>query len=204
MAVNVITNLFSGGTRPGNANFQMLPSADTGTYTATGYADHQRRRSYQVVRQMRFTPRVPYGGLGNFAYTDQKDWEWYEGVIAAGNNVEVDDVWNMIIIPPNTRLEYMAVQVFTACTDFEFEVQQVDTSGAQVGTDDIVVNADTVSGPTLVAITANVQNSASLRYVGIHVTATLAADTIARLRGLDFAVQAEVVDWGSYDLNGNA
>jgi len=204
MAVNVITNLFSGGTRAGNSTYAMLPSANSGTLVAPGFADHQRRRSYQVVRQMRFTPRVPYGGLGNFAYTDQKDWEWYEGVIAAGNNVAVDDVWNMIMIPANTRLEYIAVQVFTACTDFEFEVQQVNASGVQIGTDDIVVNADSVSGPTLKLITAGDQSSASIRYVGIHVTATLAANTNARLKGLDFAVQAEVVDWGSYDLNGNA
>lgn len=204
MAVNVVTNLFSGGTRPGNSNFQMMPSADSGTLTTTGYADHQRRRSYQVVRQMRFTPRVPYGGLGNFAYTDQKDWEWYEGVVAAGSNVAVDDVWNLIIIPPNTRLEFIAAQVFTPVTGLTFDVFQVNTSGVEIGTDKISGIGATVSGPTLQAITAGDQNSASLRFLAVHITAVPGTAGTLKLRGLDFAVQAEVVDWGSYDLNGNA
>lgn len=204
MTVNVITNLFSGGTRPGNANNQMLPSADSGTLTTTGYADHQRRRSYQVVRQMRFTPRVPYGGLGNFAYTDQKDWEWYTGLVDGGSNVAVDDVWNLIILPPNTRLEYIAAQVFTGKTGFTFDVYQVDESGVEIGTDKISGIGATASGPTLQAITAADQSSASLRFLAIHVTAVPGSSGTNKLNGLDFAIQAEVVDWGSYDLNGNA
>lgn len=205
MAVNTVTNLFSGGTRAGNATYQMLPSANTGTLVAPGYADHQRRRSYQVVRQMRFTPRVPYGGLGNFAYTDQKDWEWYEQtLVGGGSNVAVDDVWNLIIIPANTRLEYIAAQVFTPVTGLTFDVYQVDTSGVEIGTDKISGIGATVSGPTLQAITAADQSSANMRFLGIHITAVPGTAGTAKLRGLDFAVQAEVVDWGSYDLNGNA
>lgn len=204
MAVNVVTQLFSGGTRPGNSNFAMLPSADTGTLTTTGYADHQRRRSYQVVRQMRFTPRVPYGGLGNFAYTDQKDWEWYEGIVAAGGNVAVDDVWELIIIPPNTRLEYIAAQVFTGVAGLTFDVFQVDTSGVEIGADKISNIGAAASGPTLQAITAGDQSSANLRFLAIHFDAVPGTAGTAKLNGLDFAVQAEVVDWGSYDLNGNA
>lgn len=205
MAVNSVTNLFSGGTRPGNATYAMLPSQDTGTLTTTGYADHQRRRSYQVVRQMRFTPRVPYGGLGNFAYTDQKDWEWYENVlVAGGSNIAVDDVWNLIILPPNTRLEFIAAQVFTPVTGLTFDVFQVDTSGVEIGTDKISGIGATVSGPTLQAITAADQSSSNLRFLAIHFTAVPGSAGTAKLKGLDFAVQAEVVDWGSYDLNGNA
>ena len=205
MAINSITNLFSGGTRPNNATYAMLPSTDTGTLTTTGYADHQRRRSYQVVRQMRFTPRVPYGGLGNFAYTDQKDWEWYENVlVAGGGNVAVDDVWNLIILPPNTRLEYIAAQVFAGVTGLTFDVYQVNTSGVEIGTDKIATIGAAVSGPTLQAITAGDQSSSSLRYLAIHFTAVPGTSGVAKLQGLKFAVQAEVVDWGSYDLNGNA
>ncbi len=204
MAVNVISNLFLGGTRPSNADYAMLPTTNSGTYPATGYADHQRRRSYQVVRQMFFSPRLPYGGLGAVALTDLKDWDWYSTQLAAGNNVEVDDVWNMILIPPNTRLEYIAVQVFAGVTDLAFTVEQIDTSGVVIGTDTITGVGGTASGPTLKLITANVQNSSNTRYVGIHVTGVASADDELRLRGLNFAVQAEIVDWGSYDLNGNA
>lgn len=204
MAVNVVTNLFSGGTRPSNSTYAMLPSADSGDLATTGYADHQRRRSYQVVRQMRFTPRVPYGGLGNFAYTDQKDWEWYQALVDGGSNVAVDDVWNLIIIPPNTRLEYIAVQVFTGVTDVQFTLEQVNTSGVVIGTDTITGLGDVASGPTLQAISAGDQNSSSLRFLAVHFTQVPAASGTAKLNGLDFAVQAEVVDWGSYDLNGNA
>ena len=205
MAINTITNLFSGGTRPQNASYAMLPSQDTGTLTTTGYADHQRRRSYQVVRQMRFTPRVPYGGLGNYAYTDQKDWEWYENVlVAGGSNVAVDDVWNLIIIPPNTRLEYIAAQVFTGVTGVQFSVYQVDTSGAQIGSDDITGIGDVTEGPILQAISSGDQNSSDLRFLAIAFTAVPGSSGTAKLNGLDFAIQAEVVDWGSYDLNGNA
>ncbi len=204
MTVNTLVNLYSGGTRPANANNAMLPSANTGTYIATGYADHQRRRSYQVVRQMQFSPRVPYGGLGNAALTDQKDWQWYSDLVAGGGNVAVDDVWNLIIIPANTRLEYIAVQVFTGVTDLTFTVDQHDAAGVAVGSDTITGVGGVASGPTLKLITANVQSSSSIRYVGIHITGVAATDDINRLQGLDFAVQAEVVDWGSYDLNGNA
>lgn len=204
MTVNVVTNLYSGGTRPSNSGNNMLPSANTGSLVATGFADHQRRRSYQVVRQMQFRPRVPYGGLGNAALTDQKDWDWYTGVVAASSNVAVDDVWNMILIPANTRLEYIAVQVFTGVASLTFTVQQQDTSGVVIGTDTITGVGAAASGPTLKLITAADQSSANIRYVGIHITAIPGTAGVLKLQNLDFAVQAEVVDWGSYDLNGNA
>lgn len=195
-----------GGTRPQNATYAMLPSLDTGTLTTTGYADHQRRRSYQVVRQMQFVPRVPYGGLNTAAYNDQKDWEWYENVlVAGGGNVAVDDVWNLIILPPNTRLEYIAAQVFAPVTGLTFDVYQVNgTTGVEIGTDKISGIGATVSGPTLQSITAGDQSSASLRFLAIHITAIPGTSGVAKLQGLKFAIQAEVVDWGSYDLNGNA
>lgn len=204
MAVNSITNLYMGGTAPDNGRHALLPSSNSGTYPAVGYADHQRRRSYQVTRQMRFSPRIPYGGLGNYPVTDLKDWCWYSDLVAGGSNVEVDDVWNLILIPPNTRLEYIAVWVFTGVTDLEFTVDQHDASGVAVGADTITGVGGAASGPTLKAITANVQTSASTRYVGIHFTAVPTDDDLNRLRNLDFAVQAEVVDWGSFDFNGNA
>lgn len=208
MTVNVITNLYSGGTRPQNATYAMLPSADSGTYLTTGYADHQRRRSYQVVRQMRFSPRVPYGGLGNYALTDQKDWEWYSALVAGGGNIAVDDVWNLIIIPPNTRLEYIEAQIFTEPpTGTTFTIDCHNASGVAVVTATLT-SANLVSAmpnplqSTL--ITPSEQNSTSIRYVGIHITAVGSQSGTGKLRDLDFAVQAEVVDWGSYDLNGNA
>lgn len=204
MTVNVVTNLFSGGTRPSNADYAMLPSANSGNLLATGFADHQRRRSYQVVRQMQFLPRVPYGGLGNAALTDLKDWEWYSSLVAGGGNVAVDDVWNMILIPANTRLEYIAVQVFSGVTGLAFTVQQQDTDGVLIGSDTIAGVGGSASGPTLQAIDAGDQSSSDIRYVGIHITAVPGGAGLAKLQGLQFAVQAEVVDWGSYDLNGNA
>lgn len=205
MAVNVLTNLFMGGTRPNTSVPFMLPSADTGTLTTTGYADHQRRRSYQVVRQMRFSPLQPYGGLGNDALTDQKDWEWYQNIVTGGSNVAVDDVWNLIILPPNTRIEWMAAWVFTGVTGLTFDVQIVDTSGVQVGTDEIsAIGATSQTNPTEVAITANVQSSTSLRFLALHFLTVPGTAGTAKLKNLNVAVQAEVVDWGSFDLNGNA
>lgn len=200
MAVNVITNLYSGGLRPESP--LMLPS--TGASSVVGYADHQRRRSYSVTRQMQFLPLQPYGGLGTNALTDQKDWQWYSDLVAAGDNVAVDDVWNLIIIPPNTRVEYIAVWVFNGVTDLEFTVDQHDTSGVAVGGDTITGVGATMTNPSLKVITENVKNSTSLRYVGIHFTSVPAASGVAKLQGLNFAVQAEVVDWGSFDFNGNA
>lgn len=204
MAVNVVSNLFMGGTRANTSMPFMLPSADTGTLTTTGYADHQRRRSYQVVRQMRFNALQPYGGLGNDALTDQKDWQWYSDLVAAGSNVAVDDVWNLIILPPNTRLEYIAAQVFTGVAGLTFDVYQVNTSGVEIGTDKIATIGAAASGPTLQAITAGDQNSSSLRFLAIHFTAVPGTAGTLKLKNLNFAVQAEVVDWGSFDLNGNA
>ncbi len=204
MAVNVVTNLFSGGTRASASVPAMLPSADAGDLMTTGYADHQRRRSYQVVRQMRFSPLVPYGGLGNFALTDQKDWQWYSDLVASGENVAVDDVWNLIILPPNTRIEWMAAWVFTGVTNLTFDVQIVDSTGTQVGTDDITGIGAAASGPTEVAISAGDQSDTDTRFLAIHITAVPGTSGTAKLKNLDFAVQAEVVDWGSFDLNGNA
>ncbi len=206
MAVNTVTNLFMGGTRPQNSSYAMLPSLDTGTLTTTGYADHQRRRSYQVVRQMQFVPRVPYGGLNTAAYNDQKDWEWYENVlVGGGSNVAVDDVWNLIIIPPNTRLEYIAAQVWAGVTGVTFDVFQVDTSGVEIGTEKISnIGATTMTNPEIVEITAADRFSTSLRFIAIHFDAVPGSSGVAKLQGLKFAVQAEVVDYGSYDLNGNA
>lgn len=204
MAVNSFTRLYSGGTGGGSAYNRMLPSANTGTYPTVGYADHQRLRSYQVVRQMRFGPRYPYGGLGNASYSDQKDWDWYVALVAGGGNIVVDDVWAMILIPPNTRLEWIAAQVFTGVTGLTFDVFQVDTSGVQIGTEKISNIGNAASGPTLQEITGADRISANERYLAIHFDVVPAAAGTAKLQGLDFAVQAEVVDWGSYDLNGNA
>lgn len=205
MAVNTITNLFMGGTRTGSSVPFMLPSSDSGTITTTGYADHQRLRSYQVVRQMRFSPLQPYGGLGNFALTDQKDWEWYNNLVNSGSNVAVDDVWNMIIIPPNTRLTAIAVWVFTGVTSLTFTVDQHDDTGTQIGTSTLTgVGATDMTDPLIFYTDPSDWDSTDTTFVGIHVTAVPSTSGTAKLKNLDFAVQAEVVDWGSFDLNGNA
>lgn len=208
MAVNVVYNLYSGGMRPQNETYAMLPSGSstgTGANAVTGYADHQRRRSYQVVRQMQMTPLKPYGGLYTASNNDQKDWEWYSNVlVAGGDNVVVDDVWKLIIIPPNTRLEWIAAQVFTGVTGLVFDVFQVDAAGVEIGTEKISNIGAAASGPTLQEITGADRFSASIRYLAIHFDTVPGASGVAKLQGLDFAIQAEVVDWGSYDLNGNA
>jgi hypothetical protein len=208
MAVNVITNLYEGGTRPDSSRYAMLPSTNTGSYPITGYADHQRRRSYQVTRQMNFSPLVPYGGLGNSALTDQKDWCWYADLVAGGSNIAVDDVWNMIVIPPYTRLEYIEAWIFTAPpTGTTFTVDVHNAAGVAVVTATLT-SANLVTampGPLQsVLVAANEQNDDEVRYLGIHITAAGSQTGVGKLQGLNFAVAAEVVDWGSFDLNGNA
>jgi len=197
-------NLWSGGTRPGNASFGMLPSADA-SYATVGFADHQRRRSYQVTRQMRFLPRVPYGGA--YAYADQKDWEWYTNtLIAGGGNVAASDVWKLIIIPPYCRVEYLAIQVFGGVATLDFTLMLVDTTGSQVGSlGQITTNGAAAKVPTSVLVPAADQNTgATPIYVAAVFTAVPSTAGILKLQGLDFACQAEVVDWGSLDLNANA
>lgn len=206
MAVNSISNLYMGGSRPANSSYGLMPAGSAASIV--GYADHQRRRSYAVTRQMQFRPRVPYGGLGNAALTDQKDWCWYSDLVAGGSNIAVDDVWNLIVIPPNTRLEYIEAWMFTAPpTGTTFTVDVHNAAGVAVVTATITSAALVTAMPNplqSVLIAAAEQNSTSVRYVGIHITAIGAQAGTLKLRDLDFAVQAEVVDWGSYDLNGNA
>lgn len=206
MTVASVVNLYQGGNRPSGASSSMLPS---GTATGVaGYADHQRRRSYAVTRQMRFGPRFPYGGEGNQSFNDQADWDWYQSLVTGGGNIAVDDVWNLIIIPPNTRLEYIEAQIFTAPpTGTTFTVDCHNAAGVAVVTATLTSANLVIAMPNplqSVIVAAGEQNDIVIRYVGVHITGIGSQTGTGKLLGLDFAVQAEVVDWGSYDLNGNA
>ena len=153
---------------------------------------------------MTFTPRVPYGG--SYAFADQKDWDWYTTLVASGLNVAVADVWNLIIIPPYTRVEWLAIAVYAGVATLDFTLMLVNTAGAQVGTlGQITVNGAAVKVPTLVAVPAADQvTGANPIYVAAVFTAVPATAGVLKLQGLDFSVQAEVVDWGSLDFSGNA
>jgi hypothetical protein len=200
-------NLWMGGARTANVGFPMLPSAIDAAGAAAnamGYADHQRRRSYAVTRHFTFTPRVPYGGA--YVFADQKDWDWYTTLVAGGANVAAADVWFLGVIPPYTRVEWLAIAVYAGVTGLDFTLELTNSAGTQIGTlGQITVNGAVVKVPTTVAVpAADQQAGATPIYMSAVFTAVPGTAGVAKLQNLDFSAQMEVVDWGSLDFNGNA
>lgn len=202
-------NLFMGGLA-GNTDNRMVPQNTP--CDITGYADHQRRRSYAVTRQLDFRPRVPYGGVDT--PVDQKDYDWYQALLAAGTDIEVGDFLNLITIVPYTRLEYVQFNVVLPKTGLVMTAcRRQDVCPGTPATSTIALTAEANSPLAVNAIGAtagiffSTQIAAATKtlletsFVSLEVTAVPAGDALA---DLFIIAQAEVVDWGSYDFNGNA
>jgi hypothetical protein len=200
-------NLFMGGVAGNTDNFmvpQLLPCE------INGYADHQRRRSYAVTRQLDFRPRVPYGGLTT--PVDQKDYAWYQQLLAAGTDIEVGDFLNLITITPYSRLEFVEMQVVLPRTGLVMTaVRRTDICPGSPNASTVALTAASNSPLAVNAIGATAGIFFSTRvdstllvhsYVSLEVTAVPGSGNA--LDDLFIFAQAEVVDWGSYDFNGNA
>src|SRR5881394_1752732 len=112
-------NLYQGGSGPTGASQAalggMFQSTNPAANPVQGYADHQRRRSYQVTRQMAYGPLTPAGGVD--IPVKLNDWLWYQDYLAAGNaDIGVGDHLNIILLPKNTRLEYVYAWVLAPTT----------------------------------------------------------------------------------------
>ena len=200
-------NLFMGGVA-GNSNNRMIPQQEP--CNIVGYADHQRRRSYAVTRQLDFRPRVPWGGLD--VPVDQKDYCWYQALLESGADVGVGDFLNLIVIAPYTRLEFVQAQVVIPRTGLVMEIlRRVDVCGGSPAESSTTITAAANSPLAVDAIgeTAGIFFSERIdssllvtSFISLEVTAV--PGTGNALDGLFVFAQAEVVDWGSYDFNGNA
>jgi len=211
-------NLYMGGLA-GNTSNRLVPSGSA--EIITGYADHQRSRDYAVTRQLDFRPPKPWGGAD--VTVSLKDYDWYKALIAAGSDVKVGDILNLIAITPNSRVEYISAQVLVPKVGLTFDViRRIDASPGTPATTTVALPA-AVTAPApnayLSAVAmgpvAGIYTSqrlidtggapASMRtqsFVSIEIKTVPAAPAYA-LDGLVFLVQAEVVDWGSFDFNGN-
>lgn len=200
-------NLFMGGLA-GNTNNQMVPQNTP--CIVEGYADHQRRRSYAVTRQLDFRPRVPYGGLTE--PVDQKDYCWYQDLLAAGTDLEVGDFINCLVITPYSRLEFVEVNVVLPVTGLQLQVlQRIDACPGSPAISTVALS--TASNSPLddadIGDTAGIYFSQRIDSSLLE-TSFISFEVIAvpvsgdKLANLFVMVQAEVVDWGSYDFNGNA
>ncbi len=199
-------NLIMGGTA-GNTDNRMIPQS--GFCDVTGYADHQRRRSYAVTRQLDFRPRVPFGGVDT--PVDQKDYCWYQNLLATGVDVEVGDFLNLIIVTPYSRLEFVEVNVVLPVTGLVMTaLRRTDVCPGSPAASSISLTAASNSPLAVNAIGATAGIFFSTRidssllvhsFISLEVTAVPAGDALADLFVI---VQAEAVDWGSYDFNGNA
>lgn len=200
-------NLFMGGLA-GNTNNQLVPQ--NSPCDITGYADHQRARSYAVTRQLDFRARVPFGGLT--VPVDQKDFCWYEALLASGVDVEVGDFLNCIVVTPYSRLEWVEVNVVLPRTGLQLQVlRRQDICPGTPPQSSIALS--TASNSPL--DDADLGDTAGI-YFSQRIDSTLleasfvSFEVIAvpvsgdALTDLFMIVQAEVVDWGSYDFNGNA
>lgn len=200
-------NLYMGGVA-GNSNNRMIPQADP--CDIVGYADHQRRRSYAVTRQLDFRPRVPYGGVDT--PVDQKDYDWYQALLASGADVGVGDFINVLVIAPYTRLEWVESQVIIPRTGLQLQIlQRINVCDASPATSTVALSTATNSplDDADIGDTAGIYFSQRLDSSLLE-TSFIAFEVLAvpvsgdALDGLFITAQAEVVDWGSYDFNGNA
>lgn len=202
--------LYMGGLA-GNSNNRIVPQNTP--CEVTGYADHQRRRSYAVTRQLDFRPRVPYGGVDT--PVDQKDYDWYQALLASGVDIEVGDFLNLIIVTPYSRLEFIEMNVVIPKTDLVMTVvRRQDVCPGSPDESTVAVTAASNSPLAVNAIGETEGIFFSTRadstlletsFVSLQVTGVPASPGSAGVLGGFFLIaQAEIVDWGSYDFNGNA
>lgn len=202
--------LYMGGLA-GNSNNQIVPQNSPAVIT--GYADHQRRRSYAVTRQLDFRPRVPYGGVDGVV--DQKDYCWYQGLLASGVDVEAGDYLDLVVIPPWTRIEYGSAKIIIPKTGLVMTLLKRDISGGSpaVADVDFIAAATSPLAANALGATEGYFFSTFVPYVPIAVMALslevtavpgIAAADGGNLGGFFGAFQVEAVDFGQGDLNGNA
>jgi hypothetical protein len=156
---------------------------------------------------------VPYGGIDG--PVDQKDYCWYQGLLAQELDIEVGDFLNLIVVTPYSRLEFVEAQVVLPRTGLVMTVtRRIDICGGSPAISEVAVTAAANSDLAVGAIGATAGLFWSTRidaavethsYVSLEVTAIPSVTPPEGvLDGLFLMVQAEVVDWGSYDFNGNA
>jgi hypothetical protein len=195
----------------GNTNNQIVPHNSPAVIT--GYADHQRRRSYAVTRQLDFRPRTPDGGVDSVV--DQKDYCWYQTLLESGVDVEAGDFLDLIVVPAWTRIEYGAAKIIIPKTGLVMTL----TKRTNIGISPAIANVDFVAAATsplavnALGATAGYFFSTFVPYVPVNyllvsleVTAVpgTAPEDGGNLGGFFGAFQAEAVDFGQGDLNGNA
>jgi hypothetical protein len=158
-------NLFMGGLA-GNSNNRIVPQ--NSPCVITGYADHQRRRSYAVTRQLDFRPRTPDGGIDSVV--DQKDYDWYQALLATGVDVEVGDFINLIVITPYSRLEYVEAQVVIPVTGLVMTICRRQ---------DVCVNTPPTS---TIALTAGTNSPLAVNAIGADEGIFFSAQVLRPLR----------------------
>lgn len=199
--------LYMGG-QAGNSNNRMVPQNTP--CDITGYADHQRRRSYAVTRQLDFRPRSPVGGLD--VAVDQKDYDWYQALLDSGVDIEVGDFLNLIVITPYSRLEWVEMNVVLPRTGLVMTaVRRQDVCPGSPAESTIALTAasnsplavDAIGATGGIFFSSRIDSSLlETSFVSLEVTAVPVSGDA--LTDLFIMAQAEVVDWGSYDFNGNA
>lgn len=195
-------NLYQGGVGGAVGN-KIYQSSNPAANPVRGYADHQRRRSYQVTRQMNYGPTVPQGGLD--VQVKHGDWQWYQDYLNAGGvDVAAGDHLNIILLPKNTRLEFTYAQIMAATKVAGLTFDVVLRAG---GADTAIVGltglgAVTPNPLTTARLDANIVNTSEASYISLKVLTVPA--TGQKLAGLQAMFTAEVVDWGQFDFNGNA
>ena len=196
-------NLFQGGVGGASGN-QMYPSSNPSGNPVVGYADHQRRRSYQVTRQLKYGPLTPQGGVD--IPVKINDWLWYQKYLEDGNaDIGVGDHLNIILLPKNTRLEFVYAWVLAATTVAGLTFDLVVRTAAGVDTAVVGVTGLGAAQTNPVAtarLDSNIVNTSHASYLSMKILTVPA--TGQKLAGLSLLATAEVVDWGSFDFNGNA
>jgi len=195
-------NLYQGGVGPASGN-NMFQSQNPTTNPVKGYADHQRRRSYQVTRQLNFKRLSPAGGVD--LPVKVMDWQWYQDYLNAGGvDIAVSDQINIILLPKNTRLEfvYAWVLVGSTVTGLTFDVVLRTAAGVNTAIVGMTgLGAATTQPATTARLDTNIVNTSEASFLSLKILTVPA--TGQKLAGLQAMVTAEVVDWGQFDFNGN-
>ena len=196
-------SLYQGGSG-GAAGQQIYQSSNPTTNPVKGYADHQRRRSYHVTRQLNYGTTVPQGGLD--VQVKHGDWQWYQKYLADGGaDVAAGDHLNIILLPKNTRLEFVYAWVIRATTvaGLTFDLVVRTAAGVDTAVTGMTGLGATAANPVATArLDQNIVNTSEASFISMKILTVPA--TGQKLAGLQLMVTADVVDWGQFDFNGNA
>jgi hypothetical protein len=196
-------NLYQAGVG-GAAGNKIYQSSNPTANSVKGYADHQRRRSYQVTRQLNYATMVPQGGLS--VQVKHGDWQWYQDYLNAGGaDVAAGDHLNIILLPKNTRLEFVYAQILAATliTGLTFDVVLRTAAGVDTAIVGLTGLGAVTPNPLPTArLDVNIVATSEASYISLKILTVPA--TGQKLAGLGAMFTAEVVDWGQFDFNGNA